>query len=160
MPWITKAIESKKGQTCGNGIRLLARCLTLKPGMPRKAVRLIGHRELGMFEAFKVRSSSIPAEGRCHVNHSQTLFRLSAALTWTLRPSTPANMRSDVDRYDEPDALPNQSLQSLSIVESNTATLTVLPARAKNDLLLDGISDLRGLADVSPGNPEVFWKCL
>lgn len=36
-----------------------------------------------------------------------------------------------VDRYDEPDALPNQSLQSLPIVESNTATLTVLPSQSK-----------------------------
>jgi hypothetical protein len=57
----------------------------------------------------------------CGVVGIRTLFDFPAPGEYAIR----------VDRYDEPDALPNQSLQSLPIVESNTATLTVLPSQSK-----------------------------
>jgi hypothetical protein len=62
-----------------------------------------------------------PGDSLCGGVTIRTLYDFPAPGKYAIR----------VDRYDEPDALPNQSLQSLPIVESNTATLTVLPSQNK-----------------------------
>jgi hypothetical protein len=54
-------------------------------------------------------------ESLCGIITVGTLFDFPAPGDYTVR----------VDRYDEPDALPNQTLQSLPIVQSNAATLAV-----------------------------------